>query len=79
MEAQIDMMTHEAVHSGVHLVLEVTTLALAKLDGMVDQTLVRRLVRSCENQRWVGRGVLGLVDVDCCKALVSPLCASRFG
>ena len=55
------------------MVLKLATLALAELDGIVNQTLVSRLVRRGQNQRGVGGGILRLVDIDSCKSLVSPL------
>ena len=57
-------MTYEAVHGSVHLNLKVATLALAELDGIVNEPLVSRLVRRSENERRVRRCILGLVDID---------------
>ena len=58
------MLTHETIHCSVHLDLEVTALALAELDGIVNEPLVGGLVRRCEDERGVGGRVLGLVDID---------------
>ena len=58
------LMTHESVHGSVDLVLDVTALLLAELDGVVDQTLVGGLVRGLEDERRVRRGILRLVLVD---------------
>ena len=63
------LMTHEAVHCGVGLVLEVATLLLAELDSVVNQALVGRLVRGLEDERRVGGRILGLVDIDRCEEL----------
>ena len=45
--------------------IEVTALLLGVLDGVVDQTLVSRLVCSLENERGVSGRILRLVSVDC--------------
>ena len=68
-----ELMTHKTVHRGVDLVLEVAALALAELDGIVNQTLVSRLVRRGQNQRGVGGGILRLVDIDSCPMRIHPL------
>ena len=58
------MLTHETVHGGVHLDVKVTALALTKLDGILDKSLVSGLVGRSEDERGVGRRILGLVDID---------------
>ena len=58
------VMTHEAIQGSVGLRLEVATLLLAVLDGVVDEVLVGRLVCRREDERGVGGGILGLIHVD---------------
>lgn len=58
--------TYQAVSGSVNLAFEVSTLALAVLDGSIDQTLVCGLVSSRENERGVSGRILGLVDIDSC-------------
>ena len=58
-------MTYQTVSSRLDLRIEVTALLLGVLDGIVDQTLVSRLVCSLENERGVSGRILGLVSVDC--------------
>ena len=58
------METHQAVNGGANLGLEVSALALAELDGNVDQALVLGLVDGGEDEGGVGGGVLGLVGID---------------
>ena len=61
--------THQTVHGGVDLGVEVATLLLAKGNSVVDQTLVSGLVSSRENEGWVGGGILGFVDIDCYRSV----------
>lgn len=56
--------TYETVHGRVGLGLDVTALGLTGLDSSIDQALVSGLVCSSEDERRVGRRVLGLVDID---------------
>lgn len=58
------MCTYETVHGRIGLGLDVTALGLTGFDGSIDQALVGGLVSSGENERRVGRRVLGLVDID---------------
>lgn len=58
-------MTYQTVSSRLDLRIEVTALLLGVLDGVVDQTLVSRLVCSLENERGVSGRILRLVSVDC--------------
>ena len=58
-------MTYQTVSSRLDLRIKVTALLLGVLDGVVDQTLVSRLVCSLENERGVSGRILGLVSVDC--------------
>ena len=57
---------YQAVHGGVDLVVNIATLALAERNRSVDEALVSGLVRCCEDERWVGGSILGLVDIDSC-------------
>ena len=56
--------TYETVHGGVDLVVDAASLALAKLYSDIDEALVSRLSSSREDERRVGRRILGLVDID---------------
>lgn len=60
------MVTYETVHGSIHLHVEISTLGLAKFDGILDESLVSGLVSRREDERRVGRRILGLVDIDRC-------------
>ena len=62
----IVVQAYQTVDGGVHLGLEVATLALCKADGVVNEVLVGGLVCSREDERGVGGSILGLVDIDRC-------------
>ena len=70
------METHQTVHGGIDLLIDAAALLLAGRDRVVDQTLVCGLVRSREDERRVGRRILGLVDIDSCtkRDIVSRPC-----
>lgn len=70
-------MAHEAVHGSIRLVVDVTTLRLAKLDSIVNQALVGRLVGGLEDERRVGGRILRLVNIDRCVVYVSPDASRR--
>ena len=61
---EMQLRTHQAVDSGANLGVDVSTLALAKLDSDVNQTLILGLVDSCEDEGGVRGGILGLVSID---------------
>ena len=54
----------EVVQCGVDLVVDAAAVLLAILDGGVDELRVLGLLRRGEDERGVGRGILGLVLVD---------------
>ena len=60
----IVVQAYQTVDGGVHLGLEVATLALREADGVVDEVLVGGLVCRRKDERRVGGRILGLVDID---------------
>ena len=54
----------EVVEGGIDLLVDVAAVLLAVLDGGVDELLVLGLLGGSEDERGVGRGILGLVLVD---------------
>ena len=58
--------THKAVQGSVRLVIDTAALLLAGLDGGIDQALIPGVVCRSEDERRVGRRILGLVDIDSC-------------